>query len=232
MRFLDRHEAGRKLAHELLCYADQRPAVFALPRGGVPVGYEIAKALRAPLDLVLVRKIGAPFQPELAAGAVVDGDEPVVVLNPEIVEALGLTKEFLKAETSRKLAEIDERRRTYLAGRHRTDPRGMTAIVVDDGIATGATIKAAVRAIRRRSPSRLVLAVPVAPPGMIDNLRQEVDAAHCLETPGYFLAIGLFYQNFNQLSDDEIAELLADAQAFAANAPASGAARSRSPEAQ
>jgi len=214
MRFLDRHEAGRLLAQELLGYADQHPAVFALPRGGVPIGYEIAKALKAPLDLVLVRKIGVPFQPELAAGAVVDGDDPVVVLNPQVVGTLRLTEEFLKEETSRKLAEIGERRRIYLAGRARVDPRGMTAIVADDGIATGATIKAALRAVRRRGASRLVLAAPVAPPSTVEELRSEADAIHCLETPEFFMAIGIFYQNFHQLTDEEVVKLLADAAAF------------------
>ncbi len=218
-RFLDRHEAGRKLAQELLRYRDRRPAVFALPRGGVPVGYEIAKALDAPLDLVLVRKIGVPEQPELAAGAVVDGDEPQVVLNPQVVQPLGLTEAFLADEVRRKLAEIDERRRLYLAGRERVDPCGMTAIVADDGIATGATIKAALRAIRRREPARLVLAAPVAPASSVAELRPEADAIHCLETPQTFLAIGLFYRDFHQFSDDEVVELLAQARAFGAAAP-------------
>lgn len=222
VRFLDRHEAGRKLAQSLLRYADQRPAVFALPRGGVPIGYEIAKALKAPLDLILVRKIGVPFQPELAAGAVVDGDEPEVVLNPEVVESLGLADEFLKEETDRKLAEIEERRRSYLADRKRVDPRGRTAIVADDGIATGATIKAALRAIRRQEPAKLVLAAPVAPPDTVEELRQEADAVHCLETPEFFLAIGVFYQNFHQLSDEEVVRLLAEAQAFESEVKASG----------
>ena len=222
VRFLDRHEAGRKLAQDLLIYADQRPAVFALPRGGVPIGYEIAKALKAPLDLILVRKIGVPFQPELAAGAVADGDEPTVVLNPKVVEPLGLTEEFLKEETDRILAEIDERRQTYLTGRERVDPRGKTAIVADDGIATGATIKAALRAIRRQEPAHLVLAAPVAPPETVEELRQEADAVHCLETPELFLAIGVFYRNFHQLSDDEVVKLLAEAQEFQSDAQAPG----------
>lgn len=222
VRFLDRHEAGRRLAQDLLRYADQKPAVFALPRGGVPIGYEIAKALKAPLDLILVRKIGVPFQPELAAGAVVDGDEPEVVLNPEVVQSLGLTEEFLKEETDRKLAEIEERRRTYLADRKRVDPRGRTAIVADDGIATGATIKAALHAVRRQEPSQLVLAVPVAPPDTIEELRQEADAVHCLVTPEFFLAIGVFYKNFHQLSDEEVLKLLAEAQEFECEVKTSG----------
>ena len=222
VRFLDRHEAGRNLAQDLLRYADQRPAVFALPRGGVPIGYEIAKALKAPLDLILVRKIGVPFQPELAAGAVVNGDEPEVVLNREVVESLGLTEEFLKEETDRKLAEIEERRRTYLADRKRVDPRGRTAIVADDGIATGATIKAALHAIRRQEPAQLVLAAPVAPPDTVAELRQEADAVHCLDTPEFFLAIGVFYQNFHQLSDDEVVRLLAEAQEFECEVKTSG----------
>lgn len=222
IRFLDRHEAGRKLAQDLLRYADQRPAVFALPRGGVPIGYEIAKALRAPLDLILVRKIGVPFQPELAAGAVVDGDEPQVVLNPTVVEPLRLSEAFLKEETDRKLVEIEERRHAYLSGRSRVDPRGTTAIVADDGIATGATIKAALRAIRRREPARLVLAAPVAPPETVEALRQEVDAVHCLETPEFFMAIGIFYENFHQLSDDEVVKLLAEAEELQKDIEASG----------
>lgn len=222
IRFLDRHEAGRKLAQDLLRYADQRPAVFALPRGGVPIGYEIAKALRAPLDLILVRKIGVPFQPELAAGAVVDGDEPQVVLNPTVVEPLRLSEAFLKEETDRKLVEIEERRHAYLSGRSRVDPRGKTAIVADDGIATGATIKAALRAIRRREPARLVLAAPVAPPETVEALRQEVDAVHCLETPEFFMAIGIFYENFHQLSDDEVVKLLAEAEELQKDIEASG----------
>lgn len=220
--FLDRHEAGRELAQELLRYADQRPAVFALPRGGVPIGYEIAKALKAPLDLILVRKIGVPFQPELAAGAVVDGAEPTVVLNPQVVEPLHLSEQFLKQETERKLAEIEERRKAYLAGRDRLDPRGMTAIVADDGIATGATIKAALRAIRRREPARLVLAAPVAPPDTVEDLRQEADAVHCLHTPDFFMAIGLFYRNFHQFSDDEVVKLLSEAREFLGAAKAAG----------
>jgi putative phosphoribosyl transferase len=222
IRFLDRHEAGRKLAQDLLRYADQRPAVFALPRGGVPIGYEIAKALRAPLDLILVRKIGVPFQPELAAGAVVDGDEPQVVLNPTVVEPLRLSEAFLKEETDRKLVEIEERRHAYLSGRSRVDPRGTTAIVADDGIATGATIKAALRAIRRREPARLVLAAPVAPPETVEALRQEVDAVHCLETPEFFMAIGIFYEDFHQLSDDEVVKLLAEAEELQKDIEASG----------
>jgi len=222
IRFLDRHEAGRKLAQDLLRYADQRPAVFALPRGGVPIGYEIAKALKAPLDLILVRKIGVPFQPELAAGAVVDGDEPQVVLNPTVVEPLRLSEAFLKEETDRKLVEIEERRHAYLSGRSRVDPRGTTAIVADDGIATGATIKAALRAIRRREPARLVLAAPVAPPETVEALRQEVDAVHCLETPEFFMAIGIFYENFHQLSDDEVVKLLAEAEELQKDIEASG----------
>jgi putative phosphoribosyl transferase len=143
-------------------------------------------------------------------------------LNPQVVEPLGLTEEFLKEETDRILAEIDERRQTYLAGRERIDPRGTTAIVADDGIATGATIKAALRAIRRQEPAHLVLAAPVAPPDTVEELRQEADAVHCLETPELFLAIGVFYRNFHQLSDDEVVKLLAEAQKFHSDVQAPG----------
>lgn len=206
--FADRTEAGRRLADELLRFKGQRPVVLALPRGGVPVGFEIAKALAAPLDLVLVRKIGAPFQPELALGAVVDGSRPETVLNQDLIAELNVPASYLEAESARKLAEIEQRRSAYLAGRTRAEVRDRTAIVVDDGIATGATMEAALRATRRAEPRRLVLAIPVAPPDTIARLRSEVDDVVCLATPERFHAIGAFYRDFRQLSDDEVIHLL------------------------
>jgi putative phosphoribosyl transferase len=154
--------------------------VLALPRGGVSVGFEIAKALGAPLDVVLVRKIGAPFQPELALGAVVDGDRPETVLNEEIVRALGVPESYLAKARARQLEEIERRRARYFAGRTRVPVEGRTAIVVDDGIATGATMEAALHARRRARPRRLVLATPVAPPDTIERLRPEADEVVCL----------------------------------------------------
>jgi putative phosphoribosyl transferase len=206
--FTDRIEAGRRLAAELGRFKDQHPVVLALPRGGVPIGAEIARALGAPLDLILVRKIGAPFQPELAIGAVVNGSRPETVINREIVDAFEIPESYLREESARQLAEIERRRERYLAGRARAEVAGRTAIVVDDGIATGATMLAALHATRRAGPKRLVLAVPVAPPDTIERLRGEVDEVVCLEMPALFGAIGAFYRDFHQLSDDDVIALL------------------------
>lgn len=206
--FADRVDAGRRLAQELLRFKQQHPVVLALPRGGVPVGAEIVKQLDAPLDLILVRKIGVPFQPELAAGAVVDGQEPITVWNRDVLQMLGMTEEDFAEVVQAKLREIDERRQRYLAGRPRVDVAGRTAVVVDDGIATGATVKAALRALRRRGPKRIVLAVPVAPAETVAELRGEADEVICLDTPADFGAIGFFYMDFSQTSDDEVTALL------------------------
>ncbi len=208
MPFNDRFEAGRKLAKALARYRKQQPAVLALPRGGVPVAAEIAGALDAPLDLVLVRKIGVPFQPELAMGAVVDGDAPVVVRNEDVIESAGIGETEFKAVCDRELAEIERRRRRYLGSRERVDVAGCTAIVVDDGIATGATMRAALRATRMRNPKRLVLAVPVGPTDSVAEMREEADDVVCLETHVYFGAIGDFYGDFRQISDEEVIETL------------------------
>ncbi len=210
--FPDRNEAGRRLADKLLHLKDQHPVVLALPRGGVPVGYEVAKGLEAPLDLVFVRKIGAPFQPELALGAVADGGHPITVLNEELVRRLEISETFLQEETKRKLAEIDRRRDAYKAGRPRIDVKGRTAIVVDDGIATGATVRVALQSVRKGLPARLVLAVPVAPPETIEALESEADEVICLEAPILFFAIGQFYRNFEQLSDQEVVDWLKRAE--------------------
>jgi len=206
--FADRTEAGRHLAERLGRFKDEAPVVLALPRGGVPVAYEVAKALQAPLDLVLVRKIGAPFQPELAIGAVVDGERPELVVNRDVVGEYAIPEGYLESERRRQLAEIERRRALYLAGRPRAEVRDRTAIVIDDGIATGATMEAALLATRRAAPRRLVLAVPVAPPDTIERLRPEVDEVVCLMVPGFLGAIGSFYHDFHQLSDDDVIELL------------------------
>ena len=210
-RFVDRTDAGRRLAERLLRFKDEGPAVLALPRGGVPVGYAIAVALDAPLDLVLVRKIGAPFQPELAVGAVVDGDRAETVINRDIVEEYQIPESYLENEAARQLEEIERRRRLYRAGRPKIGVCDRTAIVVDDGIATGATMEAALHAIRRAGPERLILAVPVAPPDTIERLRPQVDEIECLITPRHLGAIGMFYADFRQLSDDDVVDLLRQA---------------------
>ncbi len=208
MMFVDRSEAGRRLAERLTQFKGRDPVVLALVRGGLPVGYEVAKALGAPLDIVLVRKIGAPGNPELAAGAVVDGANPEIVRNDDIVSALAISEDYIKREAERQLVEIERRRRLYLGQEPRAAVEGRTAIVVDDGIATGATARAALRALRRQKPARLVLAVPVAPPDTIEALRADVDEVVCLATPALFGAIGVFYQNFRQIDDDEVIDIL------------------------
>jgi putative phosphoribosyl transferase len=217
--FRNREDAGRRLAAELIRFKDQRPCVLALPRGGVPVGFEVAKALSAPLDLVIVRKIGAPNQPELAIGAVVDGEHPELVVNRHIVDMLGIPDEYLQEERARQMHEIERRRRAYLGGRPRVDLAGRTALIVDDGIATGATIRAALRATRRAEPKRLVLSVPVAPTETIAALRGEADEVVCLEDYDSFGAISLYYHDFTQVGDDEVRDLIARANE---SAPAGG----------
>jgi putative phosphoribosyl transferase len=209
--FEDRQEAGTRLASELLRFKGSDPVVLALPRGGVPVAFEVAQALAAPLDLVLVRKIGAPMQPELAVAAVVDGDRMELVVNEELARELGLTDAWIRGEATRQVEEIERRRRLYLAGRERVAVEGKTAIVIDDGIATGATTRAALRAVRSREPKHLVLAVPVAPAETVEALRGEVDEVVCLATPSPFGAIGFFYDDFRQVGDDEVRDLLARA---------------------
>jgi putative phosphoribosyl transferase len=218
MQFNDRREAGRRLAQLLLPLKEKHPVVLALPRGGLPVGLEIARALMAPLDLVLVRKIGAPQQEELAIGAIADGKDPELVTDAELVAALDVSSEYLEEARSAALQEIERRRRVYFGDRQPLDIAGCTAIVVDDGIATGATMLAALRATRRRNPARLVLAVPVAPGDTLRRLRQEVDETVCLDTPADFFAVGQFYRQFPQLQDAEVIALLDEANATASSA--------------
>lgn len=208
MMFQDRLDAGRRLAKALSGYKGRNAVVLALPRGGVPVAAEVAAALDAPLDLILVRKIGVPAQPELAMGAVVDGAAPIVVRNEEVIEFSGTTADEFDAVCARELAEIERRRQLYIGERARAEIAGQVVIVVDDGIATGATTRAALLAIRNRKPKELVLAVPVAPPDTIKQLRQEVDDLICLETPELFGAIGYFYRDFRQVSDEEVGVIL------------------------
>jgi predicted phosphoribosyltransferase len=207
-RFADRTEAGRQLGRRLRDLQLDQPIIYALPRGGVPVAAEIAAALGAPLDLVLVRKIGAPNQPELALGAVVDGDAAETVLNADIIVLTGASDAFIARAQARELAEIERRRNLYLADRPRPDPSGRPAVVVDDGLATGATARAALRALRRRGPSRLVLAVPVASPEAVHALRAEADEVVALLEAEPFWGVGGFYRDFHQLTDEEVIQLL------------------------
>jgi putative phosphoribosyl transferase len=218
MTYRDRSDAGRRLAKALSKYKGRGAVVLALPRGGVPVAAEVAAALHAPLDLVLVRKIGVPTQPELAMGAVVDGATPIIVRNEEVIELSGTTADEFDAACKKELAEIERRRLRYIGERPRAEITGRVVIVIDDGIATGATTRAALQAIRNRKPKELVLAVPVAPPDAITELRKEVDALICLETPELFGAIGYFYRDFRQVSDQEVVAIL---KRFPATPPAS-----------
>ncbi len=208
MPFRDRLDAGRKLAAALAGYKDQQPVILALPRGGVPVAAEVAAALNAPLDLILVRKIGVPFQPELAMGAVVDGGAPMIVRNEDVIRLAGIEESDFKSVCDSELAEIERRRQSYLGNRERVDVTGRAAIVVDDGIATGATTRAALRATRMRNPKKLVLAVPVAPTENLAAMRAEADEVVCLEDHELFGAIGFYYQDFRQVSDEEVIEML------------------------
>ena len=169
---------------------DHRPVALASPRGGVPVAAEVAAALDAPLDLVLVRKIGVPFQPELAMGAVVDGAAPIIVRNEEIIELAGIDEPMFEAVCEKELGEIERRRKRYLGTRERIELAGRTVILIDDGIATGATTRAALRAIRLREPKRLILAVPVAPTESLKGLREDADEVVCLEDHESSSAIG------------------------------------------
>lgn len=209
MPFTDRVDAGRRLAAALAHYKAHSPVVLALPRGGVPVAAEIATALDAPLDLVLVRKIGVPFHLELAMGAVVDGPAPLTVRNREIIASAGVADAMFELARDRELREIARRRGYYLGGRARIDIGGRTVIVVDDGIATGATTRAALRAARAAHPARTVLAVPVAPTAILTDLRAEADDIVCLEDYADFSAVGYFYDDFGQVSDAEVVRLLA-----------------------
>lgn len=208
--FRDRRSAGRLLAEELLRFGKDRPLVLALPRGGVPVAYEVAQKLDADLDLLLVRKIGAPHHPEYGIGAVVDGENPQVLVNRDIVNQLSVPTGFIHNEAHKELREIERRRDQYLGGRKPVPIAGRTVIVVDDGIATGSTMRAALRAIRQKKPTKLVLAVPVAAPDSILSLQHECDEVICLVTPDPFFAVGAHYENFRQTTDEEVRELLAD----------------------
>ena len=213
MSFTDRRDAGRKLAAALAAYKGHGAVVLALPRGGVPVAAEVAAALDAPVDLVLVRKIGVPFQPELAMGAVVDGDPPLVVRNEDVIRLISIDEAAFKAVCDRELGEIERRRRRYLGGRARIDVANRIAIVVDDGVATGATTRAALRATRVRGPKKLVLAVPVAPIDSLAAMREEADEVVCLEEHEAFGAIGFYYTDFRQVSDESVVETLAQLSA-------------------
>lgn len=209
--FRDREDAGRRLGERLRGYRDEDPVIFALPRGGVPVGYEISRALEAPLDIFVSRKLGAPGHEEFGIGAVAQGG--VRILNEEAIEALSIPEEYIERVSAEETGEI-ERRLNLLRGKERPEPEvgGRTAILVDDGLATGVTARAAVEALRLREPRRLVLAVPVCAAQTAQTLRSEVDELVCLETPSELMAIGFWYEDFYQVPDEEVVELLENAR--------------------
>jgi predicted phosphoribosyltransferase len=207
-RFRNRTDAGRQLAEKLAAYADRPDVlVLALPRGGVPVGFEVARALGAPLDVFLVRKLGVPGHEELAMGAVATGG--VRVLNDEIVRGLGISEREIDAVVARELQELARRGRLYRGDRPPPDVAGRTVILVDDGLATGATMRAAVAALRRQPQARIVIAVPTASPDTCEALKAEADDVVCAITPEPFFAVGHWYEDFTQTTDDEVRELLA-----------------------
>ena len=206
--FKDRAEAGRLLAGEIATLSLHDPVVLALPRGGVPVADPIADILNAPLDLVIVRKVGAPANPELAVAAIIDGNPPDVVLNREIVEAYDLSEEELDALVKRERPELERRASAYRGRRKAASVTDKTAILVDDGAATGTTMRVAIRAMRRRSPRAIVVALPVAPVETVQELRLEADLVVCLSEPAQFRALSLHYRDFHQLTDDEVTQTL------------------------
>ena len=213
--FLNRNDAGSRISSRLLQYKDRPDViVLALPRGGVVTGYEIAHALNVPLDVLIVRKLGFPGQPELAAGAV--AETGTVVLNEDIVAAGRISEDFLKHEIDRQKEEIARRVTIYRAGKGLPSLNGITVILVDDGVATGATIKAAISALKEGNVAKLVVALPVGPPETIRVLQTMVDELICLETPLAFMAVSAHYLDFTQVSDDEVVNLLRRSEARAA----------------
>src|SRR5258707_9669522 len=205
--FPNRAEAGRFLAEKLENYADRDDIiVLGLPRGGVPVAYEVAQRLRAPLDVFIVRKLGVPGFEELAAGAIASGG--VRVLNEDVVRAIPHADQAIEAVTARESAELERREETYREGRPAPELRDRIVLFVDDGVATGATMRAAVKALRQQAAAKIVVAVPVGPPDTCHEIEEKADEAICLSTPPFFQAVGQYYEDFSQTSDDYVRELL------------------------
>ena len=212
MLFADRSEAGRVLASKLGEFSGRNNVVvLALPRGGVPVGYEVARALRAPLDVFVVRKLGTPGQEELAMGALAPGG--ITVLNREVIQALGIAQQTIEAVVTREQHELERREREYREGRPAASIRGNIAILVDDGLATGSSMRVAAKALRKEAAAQIVVAVPVASPSTCAEFEAEVDKVVCATTPEPFWAVGQWYRDFSQTTDEEVRELLARAAA-------------------
>ena len=214
MLFEDRFEAGRLLASKLEEFTNRNDVVvLALPRGGVPVGYVVAQALHAPLDVFVVRKLGTPGQEELAMGALASGG--ITVLNREVIQALGIPQQTIDAVVAREQPELERREHEYRDGRSAADVQGRAVILVDDGLATGSSMRVAAKALRKKSAAKIVVAVPVASPSTCAEFESEVDKVICATTPEPFWAVGQWYRNFSQTSDEEVRELLARVAATA-----------------
>ncbi|PYJ67749.1 MAG: phosphoribosyl transferase [Verrucomicrobia bacterium] len=208
--FPNRTEAGRLLAEKLVQYAGRDDViVLGLPRGGVPVAYEVAKRLGAPLDVFIVRKLGVPGFEELAAGAIASGG--VRVLNEDVVRAIPHSEEAIEAVTTRETAELERREQIYREGRPAPELRNRVVILVDDGLATGATMRAAIKALRQSSAAKIIVAVPVGPPDTCREIEEQADETICLSTPAFFQAVGQYYDDFSQTSDEDVRELLSQA---------------------
>jgi putative phosphoribosyl transferase len=227
MQFLDRHDAGRRLAAELAPLADEQPVVVALPRGGVPIGVEVARALGAPLDILAVRKLGAPRNPELGVGAV--AEDGTGVLDPRSAGMLGMTKAMLDATLAQESRELRRRVERYRGGRPSINVSGRTVIVVDDGLATGMTDLAAVRALRKRGAHRIIVAVPVGSSESVATLAEEADRVLCLVIPQRLFGVGMWYRDFTPVSDEQVLALLAEAAGDTADAVAPTQASSPRP---
>jgi len=209
--FQNRHEAGERLADAVAELDPQDPLVLALPRGGVPLGVDVAVRLGAPLDLMMVRKIGMPGQPEVAAGAIVDGSAPTTLFNTDLLDRTGLCEADFDAVVARLRAEIEARRARYLPGRTAEPVAGRTVVLVDDGIATGATVRAAIKALRVLNPKAVWVAVPVAPQDTLAILKAECDRVICLHVPEPFWSVGAYYRDFGAVEDEEVVRLLQQA---------------------
>ena len=206
--FENRKSAGEALSEKLKAYTGANTIVYALPRGGVPVAAPVAEKLKAPLDLLFVKKIGAPGNPELAIGAIVDGEKPTRILHHDIVQSLHVSELYISTECEAALAEIERRRALYTGLYAGAAPKGKSAIIVDDGLATGASMEAAVSAIRKQGAAQVIVAVPVAPKDTIEKLQTLADDVICVDTPASFISVGRFYREFPQLSDADVMKIL------------------------
>lgn len=206
MLYKDRFDAGHKLAEKLIKYKDENPIIIALPRGGVVIGYEAAKMLNAPMDIIVTRKIGAPFQPEFGIGAIAPNG--IKILDTETVRFLGISEAEIEKIIEQETIEMNRRIKLYRENLPELHLSKKTVIIVDDGLATGVTARAAILAIKQMNPEKVILAVPVSPPDTAEKFRREVDEFICLNEPPDFYAIGAYYENFEQVSDEEVINLL------------------------